>query len=201
MNNVPNGLKKFNLEDAKAGHPLVTRDGREAKFIAYVPEANQGFNLVVMIDGCVHAFPESGRPKNEDFHLFLAPLGMCEGKPVFAGDIICNQSDKEFVAQPIDYAPEDMQWISCTWPKQKPVVETQMTECEIRDVYMAAPGMTEWRDTANKAIERSIADGDVIPTNVVEELLYKACTERVGLAKCTEHIISGVLQDYKEQLK
>ena|ERR1700761_96268 len=32
-------LKPFNLEEAKAGKPIVCRDGSPAKFIAYVPEA------------------------------------------------------------------------------------------------------------------------------------------------------------------
>ena len=41
----------FNLEAAQAGAKLVTRDGREARFIAHVPEAKDGSRVVVMIVG------------------------------------------------------------------------------------------------------------------------------------------------------
>jgi hypothetical protein len=40
----------FKLEAAKAGHPLVTRDGRKAKFIAYVPELPASLATIVRID-------------------------------------------------------------------------------------------------------------------------------------------------------
>ena len=36
--NIPPNTKPFSLEFAQQGHPLITRDGRNAKFIAYVSE-------------------------------------------------------------------------------------------------------------------------------------------------------------------
>lgn len=47
-------MKPFNLEEAKAGKPLITRDGRDAKFIAHVPECAPSFRLICLIDGCGH---------------------------------------------------------------------------------------------------------------------------------------------------
>ena len=41
----------FNLEAAKKGANLVTRDGRKARFIAHVPEVEDGFRVVAMIEG------------------------------------------------------------------------------------------------------------------------------------------------------
>ncbi len=43
-------MKPFNLEAAKSGAPIVTRDGREARFIAYVPEAPL-YSIVAYIKG------------------------------------------------------------------------------------------------------------------------------------------------------
>ena len=72
-------MKPFNLEAAKAGAPLVTRDGRPAKFIAHVAEAHPSQRLLVLIDGAVHAKFESGkhasRPNNVfNSDLFMAPV-------------------------------------------------------------------------------------------------------------------------------
>lgn len=44
-------MKPFDLEAAKRGDPLVTRDGNPARFIAHVPEARPGWRVVVMIEG------------------------------------------------------------------------------------------------------------------------------------------------------
>ena len=41
----------FNLEAAKKGAKLVTRDGRNAKFIAHVPEAAEDFRVISMTEG------------------------------------------------------------------------------------------------------------------------------------------------------
>lgn len=56
-------MRPFNLEAAKAGAPLVTRNGKPARFVAHVPECAEGFRLIVMIDGedCVTDLCDSGR--------------------------------------------------------------------------------------------------------------------------------------------
>ena len=54
-------MKPFDLEAAKAGAPIVTRDGRPAKFIAHVAEAHPSQRLLVLIDGTVHTKFESGK--------------------------------------------------------------------------------------------------------------------------------------------
>lgn len=48
-------LKPFDLEKAKEGAPLITRDGRKARFVAHVPEANAANRLIVYIEGMFHA--------------------------------------------------------------------------------------------------------------------------------------------------
>ena len=53
--------KPFNLQAAINGAKLVTRDGREAKFIAYVPEAKaKTSRLLALIEGLVFSFSEKG---------------------------------------------------------------------------------------------------------------------------------------------
>ena len=72
-------MKPFDLEAAKAGAPIVTRDGRPAKFIAHVAEAHPSQRLLVLIDGVVHTKFENGKyaasPAHvSDHDLFMAPV-------------------------------------------------------------------------------------------------------------------------------
>lgn len=53
-------MKPFDLQSAKAGAPIVTRDGREAKFVAHVPEANEGEKIVVLIGKSILMYSENG---------------------------------------------------------------------------------------------------------------------------------------------
>ena len=53
--------KPFDLIAAMNGAKLVTRDGREAKFIAYVPEARAYCRVIAMLpDGDVRSYYEDG---------------------------------------------------------------------------------------------------------------------------------------------
>ena len=69
-------MKPFDLEAAKAGAPIVTRDGRPAKFIAHVAEANPSQRLLVLIDGAAYTKFESGKyaAHVSDNDLFMAPV-------------------------------------------------------------------------------------------------------------------------------
>ena len=68
--------KPFDLQAAMNGAKLVTRDGREAKFIAYVPEADDpDSRLLALIQGEVYSFGDEGNYiENEECRhdLFLA---------------------------------------------------------------------------------------------------------------------------------
>ena len=54
-------MKPFDLEAAKRGEPIVSRDGREVKFVAHVPEANAGHRLVVLCDEVIYSHYVDGR--------------------------------------------------------------------------------------------------------------------------------------------
>lgn len=53
-------MKPFNLELAKAGKPIVTRDGRDAQFIAHVPEAYMDERVVVLLGQTIELVSEDG---------------------------------------------------------------------------------------------------------------------------------------------
>lgn len=69
-------MKPLDIEAAKAGESVVTRDGRRVKFIAYVPEAK--YPVVAMIEGenAVRTFTVNGEflPGSSTWRdLFMAP--------------------------------------------------------------------------------------------------------------------------------
>lgn len=70
--------RPFDLEAAKAGAPMVTRDGRKARFLAHVPEAVQSAQIIAMIEGSAVPcyFHENGKFINrfdDRRDLFMAP--------------------------------------------------------------------------------------------------------------------------------
>ena len=65
-------MKPFDLEAAKRGEPIVTRDGREAKFIAHVPELN--FPVLVLLGvGLWQARKDGTSNVGVHVDLFMAP--------------------------------------------------------------------------------------------------------------------------------
>jgi len=59
-------MKPFNLEEAKAGKPLVTRDGRDAKFIAHVPESVDSSRVVIFLGNEIYVSYEDGSTYSKD---------------------------------------------------------------------------------------------------------------------------------------
>jgi hypothetical protein len=55
-------MKPFNLQEAIAGKPIQTRDGRVLKFVAHVPEAREGYKVIIMKgDGYIGCWREDGK--------------------------------------------------------------------------------------------------------------------------------------------
>ncbi|MFT4118711.1 hypothetical protein [Bradyrhizobium sp.] len=67
----------FDLEAAKRGDALVTRDGRKARFIAHTPEAREPSRVVAFVEGApnITTYAENGRYCTIDHthDLFMAP--------------------------------------------------------------------------------------------------------------------------------
>lgn len=68
--------KPFDLEAAKAGHPIVTRSGKKARFIAHVPEAEEQMRVVFLFEGSVETASEKGEymEYSSVLDLFMATL-------------------------------------------------------------------------------------------------------------------------------
>lgn len=54
-------MRKFDLEAAKRGEPIQTRDGRPVKFIAHVPEVMESHRVIVQYEELVALRFEDGR--------------------------------------------------------------------------------------------------------------------------------------------
>lgn len=190
---TPKDSRPFDLVAAKAGHPIVTRDGRVARFIAHVPDAIASNRLIMLIPfekgGCTYSYHENGfwrgiENNNDCVDLFLAPLGYCEGRAVFHGDKLFDAMGEEFIAPLNDSYMAKYE--RCSWPKPAHVVETRMDYDDYYKYYHDVAikehrgnwGNTErfsWssnacQNLANAAIARSIADGDVIPVSLLNSL-------------------------------
>lgn len=72
-------MKPFDLEAAKRGEPIVTRDGRKVKFVAYVPEADDR-EVVCLVDGELILFEKCGsfldKKIQDRMDLLMAPPPM-----------------------------------------------------------------------------------------------------------------------------
>jgi len=53
-------MKPFDLEAAKRGEPIQTRDGRPVRFIAHVPNAYLNQRVVVLMDRAIQFTSENG---------------------------------------------------------------------------------------------------------------------------------------------
>lgn len=201
---TPKDTRPFDLAAAKAGHPLVTRNGLEVKFIAHVPEASDSCRIVTMIQKSIYSFHENGswrKSENCDSNdLFLAPLGYCEGLPVWLGDKLVNKHGgwvHEVTIKSSGF--EDF-----SWPKPAHVIETRMKKVDLERLYYRQQGHSDlgFLAIANTAIARSIADGDVIPTSKVLELMCDAYNGHyTGRNESYKEWSIMVLNKYKAGLK
>jgi hypothetical protein len=102
-------MKTFNLQEAIAGKPIQTRDGRVLKFVAHVPEAGEGYEVVVMKgDGYVGCWCEDGRYLKEeetDSDIVMAPVIKKYYVNIFKG----NYSGIVVSSSPLE-DEEEVQW-------------------------------------------------------------------------------------------
>jgi len=91
-------MKPFNLEEAKAGKPLVTRDGRSAKFIAHLPSALSNWQVVAYVSnaGAVASYNEAGLCNGANtIDLFMASEKKTVWVNVYANGFACSWESKE----------------------------------------------------------------------------------------------------------
>jgi hypothetical protein len=63
-------VKEFNLKDALAGNPVITRDGRPVKIAGYNEELN---SLAGWVGSLVYNWTGGGKSHSESNDLFMAP--------------------------------------------------------------------------------------------------------------------------------
>lgn len=97
----------FDLEKAKSGHPIVTRDGRKARFCGYAEELKDGYRLIALVDGqnSVTSFYDNGlltSYEDTSYDLFLAQPELPKMRTVWAnyypdGNVDCfkHKTDAE----------------------------------------------------------------------------------------------------------
>lgn len=74
-------MKAFNLEAAKAGAPVQTRDGRPARIVCFDRKNTDGYKLVVLIEEkteSVRLYTETGvfliSAEADEYDLVMAPV-------------------------------------------------------------------------------------------------------------------------------
>ncbi|WP_331694603.1 hypothetical protein [Pandoraea sputorum] len=100
--------KPFDLEAAKAGAALITRDGRAARFVAYVPEEPHTFRVLAHVTGerhtmhfCDNGAFLSGEANRRD--LFMAPVKRTVWVNLYGGE----RGDDVQVGQQVTYATQE----------------------------------------------------------------------------------------------
>ena len=71
-------MKPFNLQDAIAGKPIVTREGKPVEFIAYVPKTDSDYKVIVLINKQIYSYTTTVKPTNSQvtispIYLIMAP--------------------------------------------------------------------------------------------------------------------------------
>jgi hypothetical protein len=98
-------MKPFNLQEAIAGKPIQTRDGRVLKFVAHVPEAYEGSRVVVVnFKGHIWSYPDTGQNYEEegDNDIVMAPVI----KTYYVNVFKSNYSGALFTSHPLDNKTE-----------------------------------------------------------------------------------------------
>jgi hypothetical protein len=99
-------MKPFNLQEAIAGKPIQTRDGRVLKFVAHVPEAGEMYKVVIMLGGgYIGCWREDGKylkDEEGDGDIVMVPVI----KTYYVNVFRSNYSYAVFASQPLDNKTE-----------------------------------------------------------------------------------------------
>ena len=93
-------MKQFNLEEAKQGKPVCTRDGGRARIICFDRKSDT-YPIVALIDGrsCERMYTYTNKGEcdvngSRDFDLFMAPVKRKGWVNVYKKDINTNVTDR-----------------------------------------------------------------------------------------------------------
>ena len=84
-------MKPFNLAAAKNGAPIITRDGRPAKFIGHFPENFPADRICYIVGNCIKSGTDSGKwwdnEQESDLDLFMAATKKDGWTPLYRSSI------------------------------------------------------------------------------------------------------------------
>ncbi len=157
--------REFSAEHAKAGAPYCCIDGKEAT----IDDLDSAQDLIML------------------------PLGMCEGKPVFTGDLLEYNSGTVYSVDPWPRSFTNLRW---------PAQFTHPNFTASEGVFYDADG-NEFKnpiDIANAALRHAVETGQVITKEA-----HEAAIERLAEAqKKRDHLVAQVAHDsarYEVQIK
>lgn len=210
-------MKPFNLADAKAGHPVQTRDGQPAAILKFGARNCSKYNhfgvaTLLNLEEVPAQWNDDGKAwSGGDEDLVMAPIGTIDNKPVYPGDMISVRGGEPF---PAPYGPGApmVEWDRASWPVVRPV--TQMTLGELHAAETSVPGVrSSVYAVANAAIAHGIEHGyliDVAVINPLEQLVGGANpAETVSIAmayldgavsqeRLRAIFVAGITRGYKD---
>lgn len=167
--------KPFNLADAKAGHPVQTRDGQCATILKF--DSTYGVYPLIGVTGPDDQFHRwtgmgylgLGLAMENKFDLVMAPIGTIEGKPVYPGDMITIAGGDPIAVR------HDLPFpIDAKWPRQYP--ETRMCGDDLEVIYRGTGAGEHNADhvaVANAAIRHGIDNGYLLDPCELQHISIK----------------------------
>ena len=190
--NKPQFSKPFDIEAAKQGAPYCCRNGEEA----VVAKWDRRVLRYVLAGYC----DTSDTPRtwtnngcysevvDHEYDLVMLPLGMIDGKPVFAGDQIMDCSTLVHASA----TPGDHDFKYCEWPVSAPKwPETTMTDANLVSEYFGGGPVSHaqeyeaWRRVANASIIHACESGAVVTAEAADNIRKEAYAD--GQASAVTH--------------
>lgn len=153
--------RPFNIEHAKAGAPVVQKNGNTPRIHVFDRKADNEFIIAGLAVYSVYEYNEvwnkdgiCGHASGSDVNLLMAPLGYCEGDPVHMGDKLLYR-DKIVIAD-THAINVDFDAIGYNWPVTGPEMpELNMTIAGIQASY----GFFRGKEVDEEIIFQCMSDG------------------------------------------
>lgn len=158
-------VKPFDLKLVHEGHPICLLCGDEAEIAYFDMEYPHEIGGRLMNCGRwqLAAWKADGKryptPENHSADLMLAPLGYCQGKPVFFGDVLVWEGgnitiDEKSLGHTFD---------DCTWPRKEPVMPKVKTEVREDRLSLMQAGLTHMLcNQVDEVIDYLVESGKVV---------------------------------------
>lgn len=172
---APEHFRPYSHEAAQQGAPIGLRNGAKVAILHVTTDKLIG--MFTGVDETPHAgewdlngaFNEMSWEKGR-MDIVMLPLGIIDGKPVFAGDVLehCQTGARHEVgdARLVDLG----HW---RWPLATPIFpKTRMSDGDLAEAHLGGLTKTstpseERRHIINEGIARAIKDGDVVPAEML----------------------------------